>query len=63
MHEATQITHTLAPGRAAWLQVMRGTLTLNGQTLAAGDGAAVENESALTFRATAEAEALLFDLA
>ena len=57
------MTHTLAPGRAAWLQVMRGTLTLNGQTLTAGDGAAVENESALTLQASTEAEALLFDLA
>ena len=56
-------THPLAPGRAAWLQVMRGSLTLNGHALTAGDGAAVESESALALHASAEAEALLFDLA
>ena len=58
-----EMTHTLAPTRAAWLQVMRGTLTLNGHTLTAGDGAAAENETALALHATAETEALLFDLA
>ena len=58
-----EMTHALAPTRAAWLQVMRGTLTLDGHTLAAGDGAAVENETALTLHATEKAEALLFDLA
>ena len=60
---AAQITRVLAPERAAWLQVMRGTLTVNGHTLAAGDGAAIENEPALTLAATTSAEALLFDLA
>ena len=60
---AAEVTHTLTPARAAWLQVMRGTLALNGQTLTAGDGAAIENEPALTLAATTSAEALLFDLA
>lgn len=57
------LTHPLATGRAAWLQVMRGSLTLNGHALGAGDGAAVESESALALHGTADAEALLFDLA
>ena len=60
---AAAVTHPLATGRAAWLQVMRGGLTLNGHALAAGDGAAVESESALALHASAETEALLFDLA
>ena len=60
---AAKLTHPLAAGRAAWLQVMRGSLTLNGHALAAGDGVAVESESALALHASAEAEALLFDLA
>ena len=60
---AAELTQPLAAGRAAWLQVMRGGLMLNGHALAAGDGAAVESESALALRATADAEALLFDLA
>ena len=57
------LTPPLGAGRAAWLQVMRGGLTLNGHALAAGDGAAVESESALALQASDDAEALLFDLA
>src|SRR5919197_1440789 len=40
-------THQLAPGRAAWVQVATGALTLNGQRLNAGDGAAVTGEKGL----------------
>ena len=60
---AAEVTHPIAPARAAWLQVMRGDLTLNGHALAAGDGAAVESESALALHASPDTEALLFDLA
>ena len=53
----------LAPGRHAWVQVIRGGIGLNGIPLAAGDGAAVSAESLLTFQAAQESEFLLFDLA
>ena len=58
-----KVTHTLAPGRAAWVQVATGSVTLNGQTLRAGDGAAVEDESALELVGVEAGETLLFDLA
>ena len=57
------VRHALATGRGAWVQVLRGEITLNGVQLAAGDGAAVEGEPELTLSAAAEAELLLFDLA
>lgn len=57
------VTHELAPGRGAWVQVARGSLTLNGMQLDEGDGAAVEDEEALRFEAAAAAEVLIFDLA
>ncbi len=57
-----QATHRLAAGRAAWLQVLRGSIDLNGQSLKAGDGAAVTDELAITVRAGDAAEVLLFDL-
>jgi len=53
----------LAPGRHAWVQVARGSVALNGQTLVAGDGAAVSEEQALAIAAESPAEVLLFDLA
>jgi redox-sensitive bicupin YhaK (pirin superfamily) len=58
-----KVAHTLAPGRSAWVQVATGAVTLNGKRLTAGDGAAVENESALELVGVADGEILLFDLA
>jgi redox-sensitive bicupin YhaK (pirin superfamily) len=59
----TAVAHELAAGRHAWLQVLRGSVQLNDQSLTAGDGAAVSSESKLPIRATEPAEILLFDLA
>jgi redox-sensitive bicupin YhaK (pirin superfamily) len=56
------VGHAPAAGRLGWLQVARGALLLNGERLAQGDGAAIENEHALTIEALENAEALLFDL-
>ncbi len=63
--EANQKTElSLAPGRHAWVQVARGDVQLNGQTLEAGDGAAVSDEKLLRFEVTSgKAEFLVFDLA
>jgi quercetin 2,3-dioxygenase len=61
--EGKSVTHPLPPGRHAWVQVGRGSVTLNGTTLAQGDGAAVSDEVQLTIRAVQDADLLLFDLA
>jgi len=53
----------LRPGRHAWIQVARGEVTVNGETLHQGDGAAVSDEAALDIASTADAEILVFDLA
>jgi len=58
-----KVSHTLAPGRAAWVQVATGAVTLNGKRLTAGDGAAIENETALELVGVEDGETLLFDLA
>ena len=57
-----EVSYTLGGGRGAWLQVVRGAVTLNGTALGAGDGAAVSGESGLAIRAEGESEILLFDL-
>jgi redox-sensitive bicupin YhaK (pirin superfamily) len=57
------VEHLLAPGRAAWVQVMRGSVVVNGERLGPGDGAAIENDARLAIAADGGSEALLFDLA
>ena len=56
------IPHHLRPGRGLWLQVMRGSLTLDGEALIAGDGASSDDGGDFEIRALEATEALLFDL-
>ncbi|HEV2763397.1 MAG TPA: pirin family protein [Pyrinomonadaceae bacterium] len=56
------VTHRLAPGRHAWLQVARGAVELNGHALRQGDGAAVSEEETLSIVGAESSEVLLFDL-
>ena len=55
-------THTLAPGRHAWLHVAEGEVTLNGQSLAVGDAAAISDETTLQLTGKKPSQVLLFDL-
>lgn len=58
-----EISHELAPNRHAWIQIVKGSLTINGETLSAGDGAAISDETRLKIKSSAdETELLLFDL-
>ncbi len=61
--EGTELTHVFTDGRSGWVQVVRGDVTLDGQTLAAGDGAAIADLDQVTLTATSETEILLFDMA
>ena len=55
--------HELGEGRHAWIQVISGSLDVNGTTLEKGDGAAISEERLLQLKATADnTEFLLFDL-
>jgi len=56
------VTHALASGRHAWLQVAEGELEVNGQRLTSGDGAAVSDETQLSLKAHQPSQVLLFDL-
>jgi redox-sensitive bicupin YhaK (pirin superfamily) len=58
-----EVNHSLSRGRHAWLQIVRGRVTLNGEPLKTGDGAAVSDETALAVTANEPAELVLFDLA
>lgn len=58
-----RLTYPLKVDRHAWVQIVRGTVTLNGTLLDKGDAAAISQETELTVEASTDAEILLFDLA
>lgn len=53
----------LAPGRHAWVHVIKGEVRLLGQSLTSGDGAAVSDAARLEIVGDQSADLLLFDLA
>ena len=58
-----EISYDLAENRHAWIQVVKGSLRVNGEFLNAGDGAAISEEKILKIKALEdETEFLLFDL-
>jgi redox-sensitive bicupin YhaK (pirin superfamily) len=59
--DGATVTHELAPDRYGWVQVTRGEIELNGQTMKAGDGAAISDERTITLSGRG-AEVLVFDL-
>lgn len=56
------IDYALPAGRHAWVQVMRGEITLNGTHMETGDGAVLSDEKALQIKAGEDTELMLFDL-
>ena len=61
-----EVALPLRPGRGAWVHVATGSVDLNGQTLQAGDGAALEDETEIRIKglpAGEPAELIVFDLA
>lgn len=55
-------TYALPAGRSAYVHVARGTVTLNGERLGAGDAAAIEESGELVLTGVDAGEVLLFDL-
>jgi quercetin 2,3-dioxygenase len=56
-------TMPLNPARKAYVHIVRGELTVNGQVLAAGDAAKLHEENSLTLSQGKNAEVMVFDLA
>ena len=63
LNEGKVISHQFRAGRHGWLQVLRGSIELNGLSLQTSDGAAISEENSLSIHANSEAEIMLFDLA
>ncbi|QDU59686.1 Quercetin 2,3-dioxygenase [Planctomycetes bacterium Pan216] len=56
------LRRAIEPGRHAWVQVLRGAVTVNGIDLETSDGAAISGESDVRIVATQPAEVMVFDL-
>jgi redox-sensitive bicupin YhaK (pirin superfamily) len=63
LDKTEEVSHELAENRHGWIQVIKGSLEINGEFLNASDGAAISDESLLKIKALEdETEFLLFDL-
>ncbi|MEL4895220.1 pirin family protein [Crocosphaera sp. Alani8] len=64
LKKGDHINHNLNSDRSFWLQVAKGSLTINGQTVNIGDGVAITQEEQINLIGNSdETEFLLFDLA
>jgi redox-sensitive bicupin YhaK (pirin superfamily) len=60
---AETATLSIAPGRKAYVHLIRGALQVNGVPLGTGDAALLDNETSITLTHGQDAEVLVFDLA
>ncbi len=58
-----RLSHTIRSGRGVWIQVARGEMTVNGQSLQSGDGMAILSVEQIELESPNTAEALVFDMA
>ncbi len=57
-----EATQAIAPGRLAYVHLVRGTATVNGRALVAGDALLYRDEPQVRVEAGRGAEVLVFDL-
>jgi len=63
LQPGTKTSHQLAADRGLWLHVAKGTISVNGIELFAGDAVSLEEQGEIEITSTSEAaEAILFDL-
>lgn len=62
LREGSSLHFGLKPERGAWLQIVKGTVSVQGNDLTAGDAIAVTDESAFEVISRQDAEIILFDL-
>ena len=65
LETGSSVSYSFAPGRAGFLQVAGGSLTVGGLTLEHGDSAEIEGETSITIKGESAEKAhfVLFDLA
>lgn len=62
LDEGKEIEYSFDEQRRGFLQVVHGDVIIDGQRLSAGDAVAMQDQAAVSVRATEESELLLFDM-
>lgn len=57
-----QLSHSPSPGRHLWIHVATGAVTVDGESLQAGDALALSDQSNVELQASEPSQVLLFDL-
>ena len=63
LSDGNEVRYEIPAGRHAWVQVLRGSASVNGESLTAGDAAALSEEALLVLTSENTAELMIFDLA
>lgn len=62
LNAGEEVSYQLGVDRHAWIQVIEGSIAINGTPLRISDGAAIEEENHLSIQAIQDAKILFFDL-
>lgn len=62
LEAGSALQYALPADRGGWVQVVSGTLSVNGERLSAGDGASFSDVDSVAFEALEDAEFLFFDM-
>ncbi|MDC6116966.1 pirin family protein [Serratia rubidaea] len=62
LNKDEQAEYTIEAGRRVWVQVVRGSITINDNRAGTSDALAIWDEAALSLHADEDSEILLFDL-
>lgn len=63
LEQGQTLHYSIEPDRHVWVQIVKGSIDINGTALHAGDGCAISDEKELAITAGRSSEFLLFDLA
>lgn len=63
LNDGQETSYDFSKGRSGFIQVVKGRVELNGETLKEGDGAEISDTDTINVKAVADSEVLLFDLA
>lgn len=62
LQPGNDLEHPIADSRKVFVQIISGEITVNGQSVSAGDGVQIRDEDQLLINSQSEAEFLVFDM-